>query len=203
MTIRVDEAFLVGSIDQHEQITVNNSDEGTDIVKGEVFHVHTADGYVVGMVAQGDIDDGEDGEGCIKGEFSFKKRAGETFAALDQIYWARGHNEAIHRSDAKAGDFFIAECTLESTSTDTYVRGRVGEPKDNLSLSVSTSISSTSTSSTSHSSRSTSVSVSSSSYSSASTSSESSDSSSSTSVSSNSDESTSSNSDSSTSSESV
>jgi len=144
MTIRVDEAFLVGSIDQHEQITVNNSDEGTALVDGEVFHVHTVDGSVVGMVARGDIAISGDGEAQIKGEFSFKKRAGVTFAALDQIYWARGHNEAVHHSAAKAGDFFIAECTKEAASTDGYVYGRVGEPKDNLSLSVSNSSSSTS-----------------------------------------------------------
>jgi predicted RecA/RadA family phage recombinase len=199
MTIRVDEAFLVGSIDQHEQITVNNSDEGTALVDGEVFHVHTADGFVVGMVARGDIAIGGDGEGQIKGEFSFKKRAGETFAALDQIYWARGHNEAVHRSDAKAGDFFIAECTLESTSADTYVRGRVGEPKDNTSLSVSNSSSSTSTSSQSVSSGSDSVSTSDSSYSQSSRSDSSESSESSNSISSNSDESVSSNSDSSSS----
>ena len=199
MTIRVDEAFLVGNIDQHEQITVNNSDEGTALVDGEVFHVHTVDGSVVGMVARGDIAISGDGEAQIKGEFSFKKRAGVTFAALDQIYWARGHNEAVHRSAAKAGDFFIAECTKEAASTDGYVYGRVGEPKDNLSLSVSNSSSSTSTSSQSDSSGSDSVSSSDSSYSQSSRSDSSESSESSNSISSNSDESVSSNSDSSTS----
>jgi len=199
MTIRVDEAFLVGSIDQHEQITVVNSDEGTALVDGEVFHVHTVDGNVVGMVARGDIAIGGSGEAQIKGEFAFKKRSGVVFAALDKIYWSRGHNEAILRSAAKAGDFFIAECTLASASTDTYVRGRVGEPKDNESLSVSLSISSTSVSDSSTSSQSSDSSASGSSQSHSSESSASSDSTSSNSTSSTSSDSTSSNSDSSSS----
>jgi len=199
MTIRVDEAFLVGSIDQHEQKTVVNSNEGTALVDGEVFHVHNSEGMVIGLVARGDLAVGGAGEAQIKGEFTFKKRAGVTFAALDRIFWSRGNNEAVTRALAKAGDFFIAECTLAATTTDGYVRGRIGEPKDNTSLSVSASISSTSVSSTSHSS---SASVSSSSESSKSQSSMSvSDSSRSVSselsISSNSDVSTSSNSDSS------
>jgi len=160
MTIRVDEAFLVGSIDQHEQITVVNDDEAKTLVDGEVFHVHNSEGKTIGMVARGDLAIGGAGEAQIKGEFAFKKRAGVTFAALDRIFWSRGHNEAVTRALAKAGDFFIAECTLAATSTDGYVRGRLGEPKDNDSLSVSTSISSGSDSSNSNS-NSVSVSVSS------------------------------------------
>lgn len=199
MTIRVDEAFLVGSIDQHEQITVVNSDEGKALVDGEVFHVHTVDGNVVGMVARGDIAINGAGEAQIKGEFAFKKRALVVFAALDKIYWSRGHNEAILRSAAKAGDFFIAECTLASASTDTYVRGRVGEPKDNESLSVSLSLSSTSVSNSSESSQSSDSSASHSSRSHSSASDSSSSASVRFSASSNSDVSTSSNSDSSSS----
>jgi len=155
MTIRVDEAILVIPISENDQQTIINDGEGaTTIVKGMVAHRHNSAGRTVAFIGSGDIAQNARGEGFLDGVFNITKRAGNTFENGDDVYWSRGHNEAIYRSQAKAGDFWVGKCNRYAATTDSFVDVLLFKDKQPESLSVSLSISSTSVSDSSTSSQS-------------------------------------------------
>jgi len=188
------EARLVGSIDQHEQVTVNNS-TGAELAPNEVFGITNDSGDVVPMVARETIAADADGEAHIVGEFSIAKNSTSVFATGDDVYWHVSANQAVERSEAKTGDFYFGPCTKKAVSGDSFVFARLekGSVADvpSVSSSISTSVCSSSVSSESDSSSSTSGSSSSTSIDATSVSSLSNSSSSELSLSSNSDSSSS------------
>ena len=153
------EARLQGSIDQHEQITIVNAerfDPNAQLAPNEVFAITNASGNVIPHVSRATTSSASSGEAHIIGEFIFAKRSTSVFAADDDIYWAVGHNVAVTRAEAKAGDFYVARCTLAASASVEHVRGRLGQdleaaehPSVSSSESVSTSSSSSESDSTS------------------------------------------------------
>jgi len=134
------EARLVGSIDQHEQITVNNS-TGAELAPNEVFAITNDSGNTIPMVARETIADGSDGQASIIGEFSVAKNSTSVFASGDDVYWHTSANEAVERSEAKTGDFFLGRCTKKAVSGDSFVFVRLDDGLSADVISVSTSIS--------------------------------------------------------------
>jgi len=126
MSLRVDFAILLqNTVVGTAQRTVPNG-TGVAVVKGQPFVVTNASNQRIGVVAAGDIASGGVGEAYIHGEFSFTKKALETFAALDDIWWNANHNEAVNTQ--AEGHFWIAKCTRASASTDGFVDGELGLP---------------------------------------------------------------------------
>jgi len=175
MTIRVDFAHMLqNTVVGTAQRTVLNA-TGKAIVKGQPFVVTNATGMRIGCIAAGDIANGARGEAYIHGEFSFVKKAGEVFEALDDIWWNAKDDEAVNTQ--AEGTFWIAKCTKASASTVGFVDGELGLPDMQHTSFSASSLSESSASISSTSSQSSDSSASLSSQSHSSESSESSDSS--------------------------
>lgn len=126
MSIRVDYAILIqNTVTGTAQRTVLNS-TGVAVVKGQPFVVTNATGMRIGVIAAGDIANGARGEAYIHGEVNLTKKAGETFEAMDDIWWNSNHNEAVNTQ--AEGSFWIAKCTKRSASTENFVDGELGLP---------------------------------------------------------------------------
>jgi len=169
MPVPLTESRFIGLIDQHEQITFTNSnrfDTAGSLTANEVFAITNDSGDIVPMVARGTTAAGSTGEACIKGEFNVAKNSTSVFSTGDDVYWHASANQAVERSEAKTGDFYLGMCTLAAASGDDWVNVRIGKSMPAPAVpSVSSSVS---TSSSSESSQSTSISSSSNSSSSSS-----------------------------------
>lgn len=143
------ESKLVGTIDQHEQVTLKNS-TGAALAANEVFSITNAASETVAYVAREAIANNANGEANIKGEFDLVANSTSTFEVGDPVYWKTSGNYAIARSEAKTGDFLFGPCTQRKVSGTSYVRARLNGPSGGTALSVSSSsVSSASSSSTS------------------------------------------------------
>lgn len=162
MSDPLNEAMLVGSLDDHSQVVVVNG-TGAALAPNEVFFIENSAGDQIPYVSRASIAAAASGNAAMFGEFSFACQTDAVFAVGDDIYWHASANQAVTRAQAKTGDYYIAECTKLSASGTLFVWGRLGEgvgggdvistsSSISVSVSVSASSSSDSTSSTSSSS---------------------------------------------------
>ena len=149
----LNEAMLTGSLDDHSQVTVVNG-SGAEYAPNEVIFIENDSGIQVPYVVRATIANGSSGQANMFGEFSFAANSTAVFAVGDEIYWHVSANEAVERSQAKTGDYYLAKCTKAKASGASFVWGRLGENvsvadviSTSSSISVSTSTSSTSSSS--------------------------------------------------------
>ena len=142
----LNEAFLAGNLDEHEQVSVTNG-TGAELAPNEVWFRANASGVYVAHVARETIAAAAVGEALIRGEISAAKRTTAVFNTDDDVYWATGHNEAVTRALAKTGDYYLGECTQNAASGKTRVRLVLNGRKAAGAIpSVSSSISASSSS---------------------------------------------------------
>lgn len=144
----MNEAMQVGSVDEHEQVTIANT-TGADLEAKEVFAITNDSGQTVPYIAREDIASLASGEANIRGEFDVAKNSTSVFAVGDDVYWHASANNAVERSEAKTGDFYLGQCQKVAASGKSFVFVLIG--KDNstaavpsVSSSISVSVSSSS-----------------------------------------------------------